>query len=54
MIKEKLIADPIPERPDLVQFFPSSELVRHPLAPGIRPTYRHGDPTVGGVRPTAG
>jgi hypothetical protein len=30
--------------------FPSSELARHRLAPGIRPTYAHGDLTVGEVR----
>jgi glyoxylase-like metal-dependent hydrolase (beta-lactamase superfamily II) len=47
MIKEKLIADPIPERPELPQVYPSSELTRHPLAPGIRPAYRHGELTIG-------
>ena len=52
MIKEKLIADPLPDRPGFVQVFPSSELVAHPLAPGIRPTYRHGDLSVGRVRPS--
>ena len=52
MIKEKLIADPVPERPEFVQFFPSSELAWNPLAPGIRPTYRHGDLTIGRVRPS--
>jgi hypothetical protein len=46
MIKEKLIADPLPERPEFPQVFPSSELARHPLAPGIRPTFRHGDLTI--------
>ena len=54
MIKEKLIADPIPDRPQLPQVLPSSELAPHPLAPGIRPTYRHGDLSVGVIRPTGG
>lgn len=47
MIKEKLIADPIPGRPELPQVFPSSELTRHRLAPGVKPLYEHGDLTVG-------
>ena len=46
MIKERLIADPIPGRPELPQVFPSSELTRHRLAPGIRPLYEHGELTV--------
>ncbi|HEX2196821.1 MAG TPA: hypothetical protein VHJ76_07835 [Actinomycetota bacterium] len=49
MVKEKLIADPMPGRPELPQVFPSSELTRHRLAPGIRPTYEHGDLTIGAV-----
>jgi hypothetical protein len=48
MIKEKLIADPIPDRPELRQIFPSSALTRHRLAPGIRPTFEHGDLTIEG------
>lgn len=47
MIKEKLIADPIPGRPELRQVFPSSELTRSRWAPGIKPIYEHGDLTVG-------
>jgi hypothetical protein len=47
MIKEKLIADPLPDRPELPQVFPSSELTRHRLAPGIKPLYEHGDLTIG-------
>ncbi|HVF52284.1 MAG TPA: hypothetical protein VNC78_01625 [Actinomycetota bacterium] len=47
MIKEKLIADPIPGHPELRQVFPSSELTRHRLAPAIRPLFEHGDLTVG-------
>ena len=49
MIKEKLIADAIPGRPELPQVFPSSEMTRHRLAPGIRPAYEHGDLTIGTV-----
>jgi len=47
MIKEKLIADPLPGRPELRQVFPSSELTRHRYAPRIRPIHEHGDLTVG-------
>jgi glyoxylase-like metal-dependent hydrolase (beta-lactamase superfamily II) len=47
MVKEKLIADPLPGRPELPQVFPSSELTRHRYAPGIRPIHEHGDLTVG-------
>lgn len=54
MIKEKLIADPIPGRPELPQVFPSSELTRHRLAPGIRPIHEHGDLTVGEVEGSDG
>lgn len=50
MVKEKLIADAIPGRPELPQVFPSSELTRHRLAPGIKPAYEHGDLTVGSVK----
>lgn len=49
MIKEKLIADPVPERPELPQVFPSSEMTRHRLAPGVKPLYEHGDITIGTV-----
>lgn len=48
MVKEKLIADPLPGRPELPQVFPSSELTRHKLAPGIKPSFEHGDLTIGG------
>jgi hypothetical protein len=51
MIKEKLIADPLPGRPQLPQVFPSSELTRHRLAPGIKPAFEHGDLSIGTVTP---
>jgi hypothetical protein len=41
MVLEKTLADPVPDRPELPQHFPSSELVAHPLAPGLAPTYAH-------------
>ena len=50
MIKEKLIADPLPGYDHLPQVFPSSELTRHRLAPGIRPLYEHGDLAIGRVQ----
>ncbi|MDQ3646155.1 MAG: hypothetical protein M3345_04385 [Actinomycetota bacterium] len=52
MVKEKLIADPIAARPELPQVIPSSELTRHRLAPGIKPTFEHGDITVGTIAAT--
>ena len=47
MILEKTLADAVPDRPELPQHFPSSELVSHPLAPGLSPTYTHGAITHG-------
>ncbi|HSK03053.1 MAG TPA: hypothetical protein VK932_17500, partial [Kofleriaceae bacterium] len=49
MVLEKTIADPVPDRPELPQHFPSSELVPHPLAPGLSPSYSHGAITYGSV-----
>lgn len=42
MILEKTLADGVPDHPELPQHLPSSELVAHPLAPGLGPTYTHG------------
>lgn len=42
MVLEKTLADPVADRPELPQHFASSELVAHPLAPGLSPTYTHG------------
>jgi hypothetical protein len=54
MVLEKTIADPVADRPELPQHFSSSELVPHPLAPGLSPTYTHGAITHGDVvKPTA-
>jgi hypothetical protein len=53
MVKERLIADPVPGRPEFPQTFPSSELTRHRFAPRFRPTFEHGDLTIGAVAGTA-
>lgn len=50
MILEKTLADPVPDRPEFPQHFPSSELVKSVLAPGLAPTYSHGAVTHGVVR----
>lgn len=47
MILEKTIADAVPDHPEYPQHFPSSELVGHPLAPGLSPTYTHEEITFG-------
>ncbi|MFN0248994.1 MAG: hypothetical protein ACKV2T_19065 [Kofleriaceae bacterium] len=47
MILEKTIADAVPDHPEYPQHFPSSELVGHPLAPGLGPTYTHREITFG-------
>jgi hypothetical protein len=49
MVLEKTIADAVADRPELPQHFSSSELVAHPLAPGLAPTYTHGAITHGEV-----
>jgi len=54
MVLEKTLADPVPDRPELPQHFSSSELVSHPLAPGLSPTYAHGALTYGVVDTGAG
>ncbi len=43
MVLEKGVADPLPGAPHLPQCVPSSELCRHPLAPGLAPTWFHGE-----------
>lgn len=54
MVLEKTIADPVPDRPELPQHFSSSELVPHPLAPGLAPSYSHGTITHGTVEVASG
>lgn len=41
MMLEKTLADQCRDRPEFPQHFPSSEMVRSPLAPGLSPTYSH-------------
>jgi hypothetical protein len=42
MVLEKTLADAVRDRPEFPQHFASSELVAHPLAPGLSPSYTHG------------
>jgi glyoxylase-like metal-dependent hydrolase (beta-lactamase superfamily II) len=49
MVAESLIADPIPGAEHFPQVVPSSELCKHRLAPRIRPTYFHGELTLGSL-----
>ncbi len=51
MVLEKTVADSVPDRPELPQHFPSSELVANALAPGLKPTYTHGTIRHGDVLP---
>lgn len=50
MALEKTLADPSTERPEFPQCFPSSEMVKSVLAPGLKPTFSHGGITSGEVR----
>ena len=53
MVLEKTLADPCPERPELPQHFPSSELTKSRLAPGLAPTFSHGHITHGAIERSA-
>lgn len=50
MALESEIVDHVNEAPQFLQMYPSSELCHSPLAPGLRPTYRHGVLKIGGLR----
>ncbi len=50
MALEKTLADPSAERPEFPQCFPSSELVKSRMAPGLRPTFSHGSISWGEIR----
>jgi glyoxylase-like metal-dependent hydrolase (beta-lactamase superfamily II) len=52
MVLEAQLADRVPEAPEFLQHFPSSELTASWLAPGLAPTYSHRAITHG-VQPTA-
>lgn len=54
MVLEKTIADGVPDRPELPQHFPSSEMISHPLAPGLSPTYSHGELRFGSIESGSG
>lgn len=54
MILEKTLAGPSKKDPCFVNFYPSSELTASVYAPGLRPTFSHGEPSQGTVkRPSA-
>ena len=50
MALEKTLADPSAERPEFPQCFPSSEMVKSRMAPGLKPTFSHGGISWGEVR----
>lgn len=52
MVLEKLLADPAADRPEFPQHFPSSELVKSRLSPGLAPTFSHDSIHFGEIRPT--
>lgn len=54
MVLEKTIADGVPDRPELPQHFPSSEMISQPLARGLSPTYSHGEITFGSIESGSG
>ncbi|PWI56928.1 hypothetical protein [Sulfoacidibacillus thermotolerans] len=41
LVLEKELADPVPTNSQIRQFFPSSEWTSHPLALGLKPSFRH-------------
>jgi hypothetical protein len=50
MILEREMVDPVPDRPEMVQMFPSSEVTPSAFAPGIRPSLVFGERTSGTLR----
>lgn len=49
MMLERAVVDRVPERPELYQMFPSSEVTPHFIAPHIRPTHLFGNMDSGQV-----
>lgn len=47
MVVEKIFAGPNPEQPEFVNFYPSSELTSSVVAPGLSPTFTHGELRIG-------
>ena len=52
MVVEKIVAGPSKRDPSFVNFLPSSELTPSVLAPGLSPTFSHGEVSHGDLRPT--
>lgn len=50
MLLERAMVDPVPERPEFCQMFPSSEVVWSLLAPHISPSHSFGEMTSGEVQ----
>lgn len=50
MVLEKTLAGPSKADPAFVNFYPSSELTQSLLAPGLAPTFSHGDLSQGEIR----
>ncbi|MCB9598175.1 MAG: hypothetical protein H6719_36010 [Sandaracinaceae bacterium] len=50
MVLERSLVDRVPDRPTLVQMFPSSEVTPSPIAPGLRPAMIFGERTSGTLR----
>jgi glyoxylase-like metal-dependent hydrolase (beta-lactamase superfamily II) len=51
MMLERALVDRVPDRPELYQMFPSSEVTPHLIAPHIRPAYLFGEMKSGQVVP---
>lgn len=49
MVLERTLADASAVRPEFPQHFPSSEMVAHPIAMGLKPTFTHGAITHGRI-----
>jgi glyoxylase-like metal-dependent hydrolase (beta-lactamase superfamily II) len=50
MLLERAIVDRVPDQPEFVQMFPSSEVAWHPIAPHVSPSHVFGAITSGEVR----
>ena len=54
MLLERAVVDRVPDRPELVQMFPSSEVSWHAIAPHVSPSHVFGAITSGQVRTQRG
>lgn len=50
MVQEKTVAGPHPDNPDFTNFIPTAELASYWAFPGIKPTFRFGEHTIGTPR----